>query len=418
MKVLVIGSGAREHAICMKISKSNLLDKLYCIPGNAGIDKVAKCIDISIDDLQNIVHFCKSNNIDYVIVGPEAPLVNGLVDILEENNIKCFGPKKEGAILEGSKTFSKTFMKKYNIPTANYNIYDNYEVALNDIQNYNLPVVLKADGLAAGKGVLICNNYDEAKQGITDILKDKKFGSAGNSLLVEEFLTGTEASLLCFVNGKEIIPMESARDYKRALDNDLGLNTGGMGCFSPNTIYTDKLKDYIKESILDNIIQGFCKESIDFRGILFIGLMIKDDTAKVLEFNVRFGDPETEVILPRLESDLLSVMLKTTNGTLKPTDLKWNNKPCVTVILASGGYPKKYNKGEIITGLDEVDTDIIVYHAGTKFSHNNIATNGGRVLAITCLSDTIEEARNKIYNNINKIKFNNIQYRKDIACNL
>lgn len=418
MKVLVIGSGAREHAICMKIKESNLLNKLYCIPGNAGIQDIAECEDITIDNLQNIVQFCKNNNIDYVIVGPEAPLVNGLVDILEENNIKCFGPKKEGAILEGSKTFSKTFMKKYDIPTANYNIYNNYETAINEIKSYNLPVVLKADGLAAGKGVLICNNYDEATQGIKDILKNKKFGNAGNSLLVEEFLTGTEASLLCFVNGKDIIPMESARDYKRALDNNLGLNTGGMGCFSPNTIYTDKLNDYIRNNILDNIIEGFNKENIDFRGILFIGLMIKNNTAKVLEFNVRFGDPETEVVLPRLECDLLSIMLKTSNGTLKSTDLKWNNKPCVTVVLASGGYPKTYNKGEIITGLNMVDTDIIVYHAGTKYDKDNIVTNGGRVLAITCLSDTIEEARNKIYNNIDKIKFNNMQYRKDIACNL
>ncbi|QSX04983.1 phosphoribosylamine--glycine ligase [Sedimentibacter sp. zth1] len=415
MRVLVVGSGAREHAICVKISKSSLLTKLYCAPGNAGISKLAECVSIKAEDIEKITEFSVQNKIEFVIVGPEVPLVAGLVDILEDKGIKCFGPRKNGAKFEGSKSYSKAFMEKYNVPTAKYKLFNNYETALKEITNFNLPVVLKADGLAAGKGVLICNTLDEAIEGINSILKDKQFGDAGNTLLVEEFLTGTETSLLCFVNGKDIIPMESARDYKRAYDNDLGLNTGGMGCFSPNPIYTDKLKKYIKDNILDNTIRGFIKDNIDFRGVLFIGLMITGNTAKVLEYNTRFGDPETEVILPRLKSDLLEIMIKTRNGTLKQSDLVWSNKKCVTVILASGGYPQNYEKGKIITGIDTVDNDITVFHAGTAIQNNDILTNGGRILAVTCLSDSLEEARNHIYKNIKNINFDKMEYRTDIA---
>lgn len=415
MKVLVVGSGAREHAICYKLKQSKMLTKLYCTPGNAGIASIAECVDIKAEDIEKITEFSSSNNIDLVVVGPEVPLVAGIVDMLEDRGIKAFGPKKCGAIFEGSKSYSKDFMEKYNVPTAKYKTYTDCANALEGVKEFSLPVVIKADGLAAGKGVLICSTLKEAQDGIKSILEDKQFGEAGDSLVIEEFLDGTEASLLCFVNGKEIIPMESARDYKRAYDNDLGLNTGGMGCFSPNSIYTDELKAYIKSHIIDTTLNGFLSENIDFRGVLFIGLMIKDNKAKVLEYNTRFGDPETEVVLPRLDADLLDIMVKTTDGTLKESDLVWSDKKSVTVILASGGYPESYEKGKEIFGLDSVDSDIMVFHAGTKLSDGKIVTNGGRVLAITCLEDTIEKAREKVYKNINKISFDKMEYRTDIA---
>lgn len=415
MKVLVVGSGAREHAICYKLKQSKRLSKLYCTPGNAGISSIAECVDIKAEDVEKITEFSVDNKIDFVVVGPEVPLVAGLVDMLEAKEIKAFGPKKDGAIFEGSKSYSKDFMEKYNVPTAKYRNYIDCEKAIDGLKEFSLPVVLKADGLAAGKGVLICNTMEEAQEGVNAILRDKQFGDACSSLVIEEFLDGIEASLLCFVNGKEIIPMESARDYKRAYDNDLGLNTGGMGCFSPNPIYTDELKKYIKTHIIDNTMNGFLSENIDFRGVLFIGLMISGNEAKVLEYNTRFGDPETEVVLPRLDADLLDIMLKTSDGTLKESDLVWSDKKSVTVILASGGYPENYEKEKEISGLDEVDKDIIVFHAGTKFDKGKIVTNGGRVLAITCLEDSIEKAREKAYQNIKKISFENMEFRTDIA---
>ncbi len=415
MKVLVVGSGGREHAICHKLNESKKLTKLYCAPGNAGISKIATCIDINAEDIYELTEFSSNNNIDLVVVGPEVPLVKGLADMLLEKGIKTFGPKKEGAIFEGSKSYSKDFMEKYDIPTAKYKTYTDYRNAIDGLENFSLPVVVKADGLAAGKGVLICETYDDAVDGIKSMLSDKKFGTSGETLVIEEFLTGTETSLLCFVDGKNIIPMESARDYKRAYDDDLGLNTGGMGCFSPNPIYTDELKSHIKKHILDKTINGFLSENIDFRGVLFIGLMIENDEAKVLEFNTRFGDPETEVILPRLKSDLLDIMIKTVDGTLTENDLVWSEKKAVTVILASGGYPENYEKNKEILGLEDVSSDIIVFHAGTKFNDDMIVTNGGRVLAITTLADTIDDARKKVYDNISKIKFDNMEFRTDIA---
>ncbi len=415
MKVLVVGSGAREHAICYKLKQSKILTKLYCAPGNAGISSIAECVDIKAEDVEKITEFSYNNKIDFVMVGPEVPLVDGLVDELEKKGIKAFGPKKAGAMLEGSKSYSKDFMQKYNIPTAKYKTYTDCEKALEGLKEFSLPIVIKADGLAAGKGVLICNTIKEAQEGIKAILEDKQFGNAGSSLVLEEFLDGIEASLLCFVNGKEIIPMESARDYKRAYDNDLGLNTGGMGCFSPNSIYTDELKSYIKTHIIDNTLNGLLQENIDFRGVLFIGLMTKDNKANVIEYNARFGDPETEVVLPRLDADLLDIMLKTADGTLKQSDLVWSDKKCVTVILASGGYPESYEKGKEIFGLDKIDSDVMVFHAGTSFKDNKIVTNGGRVLAVSCLADTIKNAREKVYQNIKRISFDKMEYRTDIA---
>ncbi|HHZ02910.1 MAG TPA: phosphoribosylamine--glycine ligase [Tissierellia bacterium] len=415
MKVLVVGSGGREHAICMKIEESSKVSKLYCAPGNGGIAQIAQCVDIKAEDLDKIVEFSVYSGIDLVVVGPEAPLVAGLVDKLNEKGIKAFGPTKRGALFEGSKSFSKDFMEKYSIPTAKYKVYTNSQKAIEELNSFQTPIVVKADGLAAGKGVLICETIEEAEEAIKNIMDEKQFGNAGNRIVIEEFLRGTEASLLCFVDGKNIIPMESARDYKKAFDGDKGLNTGGMGCFSPNPIFTEELKKYIKEHILDKTLKGFISEKIDFKGVLFIGLMVENNEAKVLEYNTRFGDPETEVVLPRLKSDLVDIMLKCIEGNLREEDLKWKEEKCVTVVLASGGYPENYEKGKEITGLDKVDEDIIVFHGGTRLSEGKVLTDGGRVLAVTALGRTLEEARYKVYNNINKIKFDKIQYRKDIA---
>ncbi|HOG62219.1 MAG TPA: phosphoribosylamine--glycine ligase [Sedimentibacter sp.] len=415
MKILVVGSGAREHTICWKLKQSSKLSKLYCAPGNAGISKIAECVDIKADELEKLVEYSVKNSIDLVVVGPEVPLVAGLVDMLNEKGIKAFGPVKAGAKFEGSKSYSKDFMKKYSIPSANYEIYTDSEKAISELNKFNTPIVVKADGLAAGKGVLICETHEEAKEAIKSIMVKKLFGEAGNSVVIEEFLKGTEASLLCFVDGKNMIPMESARDYKKAYDQDKGLNTGGMGCFSPNTIFTEELNKYIKENILDRTLNGFLNENIEFKGVLFIGLMIENNQAKVLEYNARFGDPETEVVLPRLKSDLIDIMLKCIEGNLTEDDLQWEDNKCVTVILASGGYPESYEKGKEITGINEVDDDIIIFHGGTKLSGNKTVTDGGRVLAVTAMGKSLEEARKKVYKNIPKINFEKMEYRTDIA---
>lgn len=415
MKILVVGGGAREHAICWKLRQSSKVDKLLCAPGNAGISKEAECVPIKAEDVKGIIEFAVLEKVDMVVVGPEGPLVEGLADELKKAGIKVFGPEKKGAKLEGSKAYSKDFMKKYNIPTARYEAYDEAKEALEGLKSFDVPVVVKADGLAAGKGVIICQTMSEAEEAIKSIMCDRQFGEAGLRVVIEEFLDGIEASLLCFVNGKDIIPMESARDYKKAYDGDKGLNTGGMGNFSPNPIYTDKLKTYIKKHVLDKTMAGFTGEGIDFRGVLFIGLMVKGDEAKVLEYNVRFGDPETEVVLPRLDSDLLEILEKTADGTLRAEELSWKSESSVTVIIASGGYPEGYEKGKEITGLDDVESDVTVFHAGTKFKDGKIVTDGGRVLAVTALGKTTEEARAKVYRNIPKIHFDKMEYRKDIA---
>lgn len=415
MKVLVIGNGAREHAICYKLKQSSIVGELYCAPGNGGISQIANCVNIKVDELDKVSEFAVNNKIDLVVIGPELPLTLGLTDILKEKGIKVFGPDKKGAKLEGSKSYSKEFMEKYGVPTAKYKSYTNSTEAKEGLDKFDLPVVIKADGLAAGKGVIICHSINEAVEAINSIMDEKKFGDAGNTVVVEEFLEGIESSLLCFADGNSLIPMESAKDYKKAFDDDKGLNTGGMGCFSPNPVYTNELKSYIKENILNTTLNGFKKENINFKGVLFIGLMIKDGKAKVLEYNTRFGDPETEVILPRLESDLAEIIFKCIDGGLKEEDLLWKNEKCVTVVLASGGYPEKYETGKEITGLNELDKNIIAFHGGTKVIDNKVLTNGGRVLAVTALGSTIEKARDSIYRNIQKIKFENMQYRKDIG---
>jgi phosphoribosylamine--glycine ligase len=415
MNVMVVGSGGREHVICWKLSQSKKVNKIYCIPGNAGIEDSAECVDIKVDDFDKIIEFSQKNHIDLAVIGPEAPLVEGLTDILIEKNVKVFGPVKKGAKLEGSKIYSKEFMERYDIPTAKYKKFKDPLKAKKSLKEFKPPYVLKADGLAAGKGVLICSTELEGKQAVEKLMEDKKFGDAGKNIIIEEFLDGIEGSLLCLVSKNKLIPMESARDYKKAKDNDLGLNTGGMGCFSPNPLFTEELKKHIKKNITDKIEIGLKEEGIVFTGILFIGLMIKDNQAKVLEFNVRFGDPEAQVVLPRLDGDLSDILLKTISGEISLVDLKWRDEKAVAVILTSGGYPEKYEKGLEIKGLDTVDKDVTVFHSGTKKIDGKYYTDGGRVLAVIALAENLEKAREKVYNNIIGIKFDNMQYRKDIA---
>ncbi|SDZ33491.1 phosphoribosylamine--glycine ligase [Proteiniborus ethanoligenes] len=414
MKVFVIGSGAREHAIVWKLSQSKKVSRIFCAPGNGGISQLAQCVDIQPEDIDALLEFALKENIDLTVVGPEGSLVAGIVDRFSEKGLKIFGPCKKAARLEGSKKYAKEFMERFGIPTAKYSAYNNAEEAKEALKKYTFPLVIKADGLASGKGVIICNNIEEAKAAIKLVLEDKKFGDAGKEIIIEEFLQGVEASLLCLVDGKKIIPLESARDYKRLLDNDEGPNTGGMGCVSPNKILDERLLAEIKSEILDKILKGIQEEDMNFKGILFIGLMITPIGAKVLEFNVRFGDPETQVILPRLESDIVDIFQKTIDESISEEDLIWNSKTCICTVLASKGYPEAYEKGKVISGLDKVDEDIILFHAGTK-KENEILTDGGRVLSVTTLAHSLEKGRNKIYHNINKIYFEGIQYRKDIG---
>ncbi|MFA5524803.1 MAG: phosphoribosylamine--glycine ligase [Tissierellales bacterium] len=414
MRVLVIGSGAREHAIVWKLAQSSKVAKIFSAPGNGGIQELAKCVDIKDTKIDELLSFALKENIDLTIVGPETSLVAGIVDRFNEKGLKIFGPCKNGAKLEGSKKYSKEFMMKYDIPTARYAAYDKLDDALEGLKEFVFPLVIKADGLACGKGVVICNNRDQACEAIKSIMADRKFGEAGNEIIIEEFLQGIEASLMCLVDGNKIIPLESARDYKRLLDNDEGPNTGGMGCISPNKVLDGNLMSRIEKEILNKVITGIQKENMNYRGIIFIGLMITSDGPKVLEFNVRFGDPETEVVLPRLESDIVDIILKTIDGDILKEDLKWSPKSCICTVLASPGYPEESKKGENISGINEVDENIIVFHAGTK-REKELTTNGGRVLAVTTLSDSIYEGRKNIYKNISKIHFKGIQYRKDIG---
>lgn len=415
MKVLVIGSGAREHTLVWKISQSSEVTKIYCAPGNAGISELAECVNIKAEDMDMLLSFALKEEIDITVVGPEAPLVNGIVDKFTEKGLEIFGPNMEVAQLEGSKIYAKEFMLRHKIPTAKYESFDNTEDAQKSLENFNYPLVIKADGLAAGKGVVICANRQEATDTIKDMISNKKFGEAGLNIVIEEFLEGTEASLLCFVAGNKIIPMESARDYKQVYDNDEGPNTGGMGCFSPNNILTEEVMNEITREVLDRIEVGLEKEDLGYSGILFIGFMITKDGPKVLEFNVRMGDPETEVVLPRLKNDIVDVIKKVMDETLTKSCLSWSKESCMCVIAASGGYPIKYEKGKLITGLKDIEDDVIIFHGGTKMQDGEVYTNGGRVLAITCLGDNLELARQKVYENIKRISYVDMYYRKDIG---
>ena len=411
MKVLVIGNGGREDAICKKISESNKCTELFCSKGNAGTLRYAKNVELNTNE--EIFEFSKNNDIDLVVVGPEAPLCEGIVDFFKGSNIRVFGADKKSARLEGSKDFAKEFMKKYDVPTAKYETIKSIEEGKKAIENFSYPIVIKADGLCAGKGVRICNTKDEVLDYFKELFEDKIFGKEGTTVVIEEFLKGKEASLLCFVSKGNLIPMESARDYKRIFDNDEGENTGGVGCYSPSELFNEELKLKI-EKTLEKISNGLKKEHLEYSGILFIGFMIDED-AKVLEFNVRFGDPETEVVLPRMESDLLLAIEKSLDGSLKREDLKWKKEKCLTVILTSRGYPKNYEKGKEISGIDLVDEDIYVYHNNTKVNGSKILTDGGRVLSVTALGNSYDEIREKVYKNIEKIIFETKQYRKDIG---
>lgn len=415
MKVLVIGSGGREHALTWKIAQSPKVDKIYCAPGNGGMAEIAECVDLSVEDIEGCLAFAKEHDVDLTVVGPEVPLVMGMTDAFEKEGLRVFGPNAQCAEFEGSKAFTKEFLMRHQIPTAAYKEYTDLDEIMGDVGIYGYPMVIKADGLAAGKGVLIAENEEEAKDGIKMIMEDHEFGSAGDKIVVEEFLTGREASMLCFVDGNTIVPMESAQDYKRAYDHDEGLNTGGMGTYSPNVLFDDAvLNQRIQDDILTPIIEGFKADQMDFKGVLFIGLMIEEGVPKVLEFNVRFGDPETQSVLMRMDSDLIDVMEACIDGTLADCEIKWKDEAAVTVVVASGGYPGPYEKGLEITGIDQVE-GCEVFHAGTVIKDGKLVTAGGRVLCVSALGKDREAARQKVYSQIDKICFEGARYRSDIA---
>ena len=414
MKILVVGGGGREHAICWKLSNEKNVEKIYCAPGNPGIAEVAECVNIGDSDIDELAKFAKENEIDITVVVPEVPLVMGITDVFESQGLKVFGPNKKCARLEGSKAFSKDFMTRHNLPTAKYKEYTNIDKAIDDIDDFGYPVVIKADGLAAGKGVIISENREDAIKTLKEMMNDKKFGTAGEKIVIEEFLSGIETSILAFVDNETIIPMVSAKDHKKVNDGETGLNTGGMGTFSPSEIYTYELSKEIKENILDKTLKGFQEDNLDFKGILFVGLMITKDGPKILEYNVRFGDPETQSVLFRLETDLSEIISAVINNKLKDIDIKYSDDSAICVMLTSGGYPESYEKGKLITGLDNLDKDIVVFHSGTKLLDNKLVTNGGRVISITAKGKTVKEAGKKVYENIKKINFEGMHYRTDI----
>ncbi len=417
MKVLIVGSGGREHAIATCVAKSPKVDKIYCAPGNAGIGQIAECVPIGAMEFDKLAAFAKEKEIDFTIVGMDDPLVGGLVDVLEAEGIKVFGPRKNAAILEGSKAFSKDLMKKYHIPTAAYENFDNAEDALAYLETAKFPIVLKADGLALGKGVLICNTPEEAKNGVASIMLDKKFGSAGNRMVIEEFMTGREVSVLSFVDGKTIRIMTSAQDHKRAKDGDQGLNTGGMGTFSPSPFYTKEVDDFCHKYIYQATVDAMAAEGRPFKGVIFFGLMLTPDGPKVLEYNARFGDPEAQVVLPRMKNDIIEVMEACVDGTLDQIELEFEDNAAVCVVLASDGYPVSYEKGFVIKGLEKFDAEegYYCFHAGTKQTEEGIVTNGGRVLGVTAKGKDLKEARANAYAATEWVTFDNKYMRHDIG---
>ena len=418
MKVLIVGSGGREHAIAWSVSQSKRVDKIYCAPGNGGIAEIAECVNITAMEFDKLAAFAKENEIDLTIIGMDDPLVGGIVDVFEAQGLRVFGPRKNAAIIEGSKSFSKDLMKKYNIPTCHYETFHSPEEALIYLENVTFPVVLKADGLALGKGVLICNTLEEAQAGVKEIMEDKKFGSAGNQMVIEEFMTGREVSVLSFVDGDTIRIMTSSQDHKRALDGDQGLNTGGMGTFSPSPFYTKEVDEFCKKYIYQPSVDAMKKEGRTFKGIIFFGLMLTADGPKVLEYNARFGDPETQVVLPRMKNDIVEVFEACIDGTLNQIELEFEDNAAVCVVLASDGYPVKYEKGFKIHGLEKFkDADgYYVFHAGTKFDEDgDIVTNGGRVLGVTAKGKDLKEARANAYKATEWIDFANKYMRHDIG---
>ncbi len=417
MKVLIVGGGGREHAITWKVAQSKQVEKIYCAPGNAGIAEYAECVSIGAMEFEKLAAFAKEKEIDLTVVGMDDPLVGGIVDVFEAEGLRVFGPNKAAAILEGSKAFSKDLMKKYNIPTAAYENFDNAEAALAYLETAKFPIVLKADGLALGKGVLICNTLEEAKEGVRTIMLDKQFGESGNTMVVEEFMTGREVSVLTFVDGKTIKTMTSAQDHKRAKDGDQGLNTGGMGTFSPSPFYTKEVEEFCEKYIYQATVDAMRAEERTFKGIIFFGLMLTEDGPKVLEYNARFGDPETQVVLPRMKTDIVDVFEACIDGTLDQVDLEFEDNAAVCVVLASAGYPEKYEKGFPITGLEEFKKHdgYYCFHAGTKFDGENIVTNGGRVLGVTAKGADLKEARANAYAATEWVQFENKYKRNDIG---
>ncbi len=419
MKVLIVGGGGREHAIAVSMKKSRRVEKIYCVPGNAGIAQIAECEpSIGVMDFDKIVEYAKEKQVDLVFVAPDDPLVGGLVDVLKEAGLRAFGPDKKAAVLEGSKAFSKDLMKKYGIPTAAYETFDDADAALAYLENAEMPIVLKADGLALGKGVLICNTLEEAKAGVKEIMLDKHFGSAGNRMVIEEFMTGREVSVLSFVDGRTIRTMTSAQDHKRALDGDRGLNTGGMGNFSPSPFYTKEIDDFCQKHIYQATVDAMAAEGREFKGVIFFGLMLTPKGSKVLEFNARFGDPEAQVVLCRMKNDIMDVVDACIDGTLDKVELEFEDNAAVCVVLASQGYPVSYEKGFEIKGLEKFEgkEDYYCFHAGTKFDgQGRIVTSGGRVLGVTAKGATLKEARAKAYEAAEWVDFANKYMRHDIG---
>jgi phosphoribosylamine--glycine ligase len=420
MDILVIGGGGREHAIIWKLKQSKDCGKIYCIPGNAGIAEIAECVSgINVSEKQKIIDFLKTKkDIGLTVVAPDNPLADGLVNSLNEAGFRAFGPVKEAALIESSKAFAKKLMKKYNIPTAEYEEFDNYDKAVGYVKKQKYPLVIKADGLALGKGVIICRNPEEAQNALKDIMVDGVFGGAGNKVIIEEFLEGKEVSVLCFTDGDTVIPMVSSQDHKRALDGDKGLNTGGMGAFSPSKAYTKEIQEYTEKNIIKPTIDALNKEGRKFKGVLYFGLMLTDSGVKVLEYNARFGDPETQVVLPRLKTDLLRIFNAVVDGKLNTVKIRWKKEECVCVILASQGYPASYKKGVEIK-IGNIDKDVMLFHSGTAINDKGaLVTNGGRVIGVTASGKTIAAAREKVYKNARQIEFEGKHFRTDIGIKL
>lgn len=417
MKILIVGSGGREHAIAWKVAQSPKAEKIYCAPGNAGIAEYAECVDIGAMEFEKLAAFAKEKEIDLTVVGMDDPLVGGIVDVFEAEGLRVFGPRKNAAILEGSKAFSKDLMKKYHIPTAAYENFTDPEKALAYLETAKFPIVLKADGLALGKGVLICQNLEEAKAGVKEIMLDKKFGSAGNEMVIEEFMTGREVSVLSYVDGKTIKTMTSAQDHKRAKDGDQGLNTGGMGTFSPSPFYTEEVDAFCQKYVYQPTVDAMAAEGREFKGIIFFGLMLTEEGPKVLEYNARFGDPEAQVVLPRMKNDIIDVFEACVDGTLDQIDLQFEDNAAVCVVLASDGYPVSYEKGYPIHGLEKFkgSDEYFVFHAGSKFKDGEIVTNGGRVLGVTAKGADLKQARANAYQAVELVEFENKYYRHDIG---
>lgn len=414
MNILVVGSGGREHAIVWKLAQSTRVKKIYCAPGNGGISDIAECLPVNALDLEGMVNAAREKKIDLVVVAPDDPLAKGMVNAMADAGIRAFGPTKEAALIEASKAFSKNLMKKYGIPTAGYALFDNSSEAQKYLETANYPLVVKADGLALGKGVIICPTRQDAEAAITNIMERKQFGDAGKQVVIEDFVSGPEVSVLAFTDGKTIVPMVSSQDHKRALDGDKGLNTGGMGAFSPSRAYTPEMAEVCMEKIFLPTIRAMKSEGRTFKGVLYFGLMLTENGPVVLEYNARFGDPETQVVLPRLKTDLLDIFEAVIDERLDEIEIQWDERPCICVIMASGGYPESYRKGYAIDGLEQ-GPEILIFHSGTKKENETYFTNGGRVLGVTTMDTTMEKAREKVYKAVSGIHFQDAHYRKDIG---